>query len=129
MWSVNDGLSGNLRKTCWKPAGNLCSRFILLKTYQKSAGSLHGGFQRFPNNPSLTDHMVVCSTLLYKNSFPFLLSPFLTSHHCKVFGNYMIVYLSIIWDKYIFDLPCPNVSTTPNTAMGLPTMFTSSKHC
>ena len=29
----------------------------------------------------------MCSTLLYKNSFPFLLFPFLTSSHCTVFGN------------------------------------------
>ena len=35
VWSVNDGLSGNL----WKPAGNLFGRFTLLKIYRT------GGFR------------------------------------------------------------------------------------
>ena len=79
VWSVNDGLSGNLLETsgnrpqrflassristiekkflkqelyiknletCWKPAGNLRNRPV------------SGGFQRFSDIPSLTDHTV-----------------------------------------------------------------------
>ena len=70
VWSINDGLSRNLRK----PAGNLRGRFPDFEkknpeTYRKPAGNLprrfptgfrqvSGGFQSFPDNPSLTDHTV-----------------------------------------------------------------------
>ena len=65
MWSVNYGLSGNL----WKPLETGHGGFQQVsrnsKTGRKPAGNLRGpfpeifrGFQRFLDNPSLTDHTV-----------------------------------------------------------------------
>ena len=54
VWSVNDGLSGNLRKPPRRfPAGfrQVSGFFLLIKKF----GNL---FRRFPDNPSLTDHTV-----------------------------------------------------------------------
>ena len=47
--------SGNLPETYRKPAANIRGRLILLKTCRKPTG---GGFRRFSDNPSSTDHTV-----------------------------------------------------------------------
>ena len=67
MWSINDGLSGNLRG--WFLVG--FRRFLLIKksekkviliknleTCRKSPWPVSWGFHWFPDNPSLTDHTV-----------------------------------------------------------------------
>ena len=58
VWSVNDGLSGNLLIFYQY----IFFQFFLLiknpETYWKPPRPVSLGFQRFPDNPSLTDHTV-----------------------------------------------------------------------
>ena len=78
MWSVNDGLSGNLRKPPetsgnwprWFPTGfgrfsdSLLIQlfFLLIKKVlpETAAADFQEVSGRFPDNPSLTDHTVGC---------------------------------------------------------------------
>ena len=69
MWSVNDGLSGNLQKPAAEVSGRFLDlsinrkcfekKFILIKnseTCRKPLRPVSVGFQRFRDNPSFTDH-------------------------------------------------------------------------
>ena len=56
LLSVNDGLSGNLPETSGNCRGDLRIFLLIENLYQQKSLS---GFQRFPNNPSLTKHKVV----------------------------------------------------------------------
>ena len=62
MCTVNDRLSGNIQKppdTCRKPPRLVYVTKNLPESYWKPARNLRGGFLRFLDNPSLTDHTVV----------------------------------------------------------------------
>ena len=97
-------LAGNLPKTCWKPLG-----------------PVSGGFQRFPDNPSLTNHMVCINQITV---FNFLVYSVNNTRHTLLYIIYLCLEHSIFAQKFprlVLDLSrslVEKINTTVSTYYG-----------